>query len=107
MKNAIKFSELGGPVYVGRANGVEARKRVKVDLLDDVDGQIQVQIPPETYAVNSSFFLGMFGPSISRFGSSEEFFEHYQFDCPEHILSTLRSAADRALVSRGTLALSA
>jgi hypothetical protein len=107
MTIAIKFSDLGGPVFVGRANGMAARKRVKVDDLDHLDEPIRVEIPELTYSVNSSFFLGMFGPSISHFGSAEEFFDHYKFICPEHIFASLRSAAERALISRGTLALSA
>jgi hypothetical protein len=103
----IDFSRLGGPVYVGRANGAQARQRLKIDALDAENGAVRVLIPDQTYAVNSSFFLGMFGPSLVRFDSREAFLSHYEFQGPEHVLETLKLVIDRALASRGKLALTA
>jgi hypothetical protein len=105
--STIEFKDFGGPVFVGRANGAAARRASDLDRLDEVDGEVRVVVPTDTYSVNSSFFLGMFGSSISHFGSVDLFFGHYTFECPAHILNSLRSAAARALSSRGTLALSA
>lgn len=107
MAQPIDFSRLGGPVYVGRANGALARQKLKVDALDSEDEQIRVLVPEETYAVNSSFFLGMFGPSLAHFGSRDAFLEHYKFEAPVHVIETLKLVIDRALASRGKLALSA
>jgi hypothetical protein len=103
----IDFTTLGGPVYVGRANGAQARQRLKIDALDAQKEPIRVLIPEQTYAVNSSFFLGMFGPSLARFDSRNAFFAHYDFRAPEHVLETLKLVVDRALASRGKLALTA
>ena len=61
----IDFAKLGGPVYVGRANGAAVRALLKLDALDAHDDPVIVSVPEGTYSVNSSFFLGMFGPSIS------------------------------------------
>ena len=107
MAQPIDFSRLGGPVYVGRANGAQARQRLKIDALDAEDGTVRVLIPDQTYAVNSSFFLGLFGPSLVRFDSREAFLNHYDFQAPEHVLETLKLVIDRALASRGKLALTA
>jgi len=99
----IDFAKLGGPVYVGRSNGAAVRARLKLDALDARDEPIVVRVPPSTYSVNSSFFLGMFGPSISRFGSREAFLQHYNLDAPEHVRASLEELIDRTLTSRGPL----
>jgi len=103
----IDFAKLGGPVYVVRANGAQARQKLKVDALDAEKETIRVLIPERTYAVNSSFFLGMFGPSLTRFDSRDAFLGHYKFEGPEHVLETLRLVIERTLASRGKLALTA
>jgi hypothetical protein len=103
----IDFSKLGGPVFVGRANGAQARQKLKLDQRDQEPDPIQVRIPEDAYALNSSFFLGLFGPSIARFDSRERFFTHYRFDGPEHIVDALYLVVERALASRGKLALTA
>ena len=101
----IDFGILGGPVYVGRANGMRARKQVGGDVFDRSEGTVLVHIPENTYSVNSSFFLGMFGPSLERFGSRDDFMRHYHFEAPPHIAASLGAVIDRALSSRGRLAL--
>jgi len=103
----IDFKKLGGPVFVGRANGAQARQKLKIDRLDQQDDPVHVLIPADAYAVNSSFFLGLFGPSLARFNSGERFFAHYQFEGPDHIVDALHLVVERALASRGKLALTA
>jgi len=103
----IDFSKLGGPVYVGRANGAQARQKLKIESLDGQQDPVRVLVPMETYSVNSSFFLGMFGPSLTRFDSPELFFDHYRFEAPDHVIEAIRMVIDRALASRGKLALTA
>jgi hypothetical protein len=68
---------------------------------------VRVVIPEDTYAVNSSFFLGMFGPSLARLDSRERFFAHYRVEAPEHVIEAIKLVIDRALASRGKLALTA
>jgi len=62
-----------------------------------------VVVPDGTYSVNSSFFLGMFGPSISHFGSRDAFLEHYPLEAPTHVRDSLEELIDRTLTSRGPL----
>ena len=107
MSKVIDFSHLGGPVYVGRANGAQARRKLKLDALDAQSESVSVVVPEEAYAVNSSFFLGLFGPSLGHFETRDAFLDHYRFKAPEHIQETIRLIIDRALSSRGKLALSA
>lgn len=107
MAQPIDFAKLGGPVYVGRANGAQARNKLKLDQLDRQTESVEVRIPPETYAVNSSFFLGMFGPSLAYFETRDAFLSHYRLMAPDHVIDTITRVIDRALSSRGKLALTA
>jgi hypothetical protein len=105
MDDVLDFAKFGGPVYVGRDNGIEARKRFKVHRYDTRGSQVTVRIPNETYSVNSSFFLGLFGDSFKRFGTKETFMAHYNFVAPPHVMNTLTSVLDTAFKSRGVLSL--
>lgn len=105
MEEKLNFEKLGGPVFVGRANGLAARKRAKIDKLDGWERTVEVIIPDDTYSVNSSFFLGMFGSSMIRFGSKEHFNAHYHFRAPERVLKNLWSVLDTVYKSRGAIAL--
>jgi hypothetical protein len=102
---AIDFARLGGPVYVGRPNGEKARERLDVDKLDRAESAIDVLIPEGTYSVTSSYFLGLFGPSVVRFGSEEAFFAHYVFRGPAKDIESVHRHAERALREQGVLKL--
>lgn len=105
MVHVIDFSRLGGPVYAGRAHGAQARQKLSVDALDAIKEPVRVVIPERTYAVNSSFFQGLFGPSLARFDSRAAFLQHYRFEGPRHVLEIVRLIVERVLASRGKLPL--
>lgn len=65
-------------VFAGRERGAKVREAAKVDELDGVDEVVEVRVPDDLFSVNSSFFLGMFGPSI-RFLGETEFRRRYRF----------------------------
>jgi hypothetical protein len=96
----IDFSKLGGPVYAGRASGALARQRLKIDALDAEQEPVRVLIPEQTYAVNSSYFLTLFGPSLACFESRGAFLKHYRFEGPRHVLELLPLFVDRGLALR-------
>jgi hypothetical protein len=103
--SVIDFGKLGGPVYVGRPNGEEARQRLNVEEMDSAPGVIDVLIPEGTYSINSSYFLGLFGPSVVHFGSKAAFFEHYRFRGPAKDIDKVHLHAERALREQGVLKL--
>jgi hypothetical protein len=103
--NKLDFAKLGGPVYVGRANGMKARERFHIAELDETDSRVSVSVPSETYSINSSYFLGLFGPSVLRFGSAEAFFGHYEFHAAPNVRATIERHVERALRDRGILEL--
>jgi hypothetical protein len=91
MTRSIDFKGITGPVYVGRSRGEAIRSRLKIDEMDDGEDRVTVSIPGATLTVSSSFFLGMFGPSIIKLGNKDAFYRHYEIQAPAH----LKSAIDR------------
>lgn len=97
-KRTIDFGELGGPVYAGRPRGELARQRLALDALDASDGNVSVLVPTSTYSLNSSFFLGLFGPSVIYFGSRDRFLAKYIFDAPDFVMQEIEKGIERALI---------
>lgn len=93
----IDFSHIEGPVYTGRARGEQLRQILQIDKLDTTESTIEVVIPESTYSISSSFFLGLFGPSIIKSGSKEAFFNHYHFLTSDFLKSIIDAHALRAL----------
>lgn len=93
----IDFSNFGGPIYSGRDRGELARKESDVDELERTNQTIQVKIDSSTYAVTSSFFLGLFGPSIKSSGSKERFLKKFNFSMDDAFQPMLHSCIERAL----------
>jgi hypothetical protein len=102
----INLGNFGGPVFVGRANGAAVRARLDLDTLDKRGIPVVITVPESTYSVNSSFFLGMFGPSIGYFGSRDAFLRHYPIQAPAHVRNSLEELIERTLASRGPLLVS-
>lgn len=92
----ILFQELGMPVFTGRTRGAEARRRLKLPAADMNDSVVHVIVPEETYAVTSSYFLGMFGDSVRALGR-EEFLRKYKFSGPARILDRIPDWIERAV----------
>lgn len=92
----IDFRDLGMPVFTGRSRGEKARQRIGLDKLAD-DEIVDVNIPDEVYTVTSSYFLGLFAPSVKALGGRERFLDVFRFVGPDFILTKLDDWIDRAL----------
>jgi len=64
--------------FIGRKQGEDARKQLKLDLLDKSDDVIELVVPKDTTSFNPSFFLGLLYASISRLGV-DHFRNKYNF----------------------------
>ena len=103
-KLILNFARFGGPVYTGRPNGEAARAKSGLDEFDrQVEGKAIVQIPNETFSVNSSFFLGLFGLSVRHAGSREAFLRKYEFDVPDYLKDSIEDGISLALQERNVL----
>ncbi|MDP2572888.1 hypothetical protein Q8W40_11900 [Vibrio penaeicida] len=98
----IDFKKLGGPTYIGRDKGEAVRKNFKLDELEMADclEKVRVNIPPETYNINSSFFLGLFGKSIRKAGSEENFLAVFDFQTHGKTYQVIKRSIERALVAK-------
>lgn len=100
----IDFANLGGPVYIGREKGEAARKKLHLEILDsDKEMSAIVTIPATTYSINSSFFLGLFGPSIRAAGTREAFLNKFTFKCSTEEMKSVESGIQRALLEHSYL----
>ena len=102
----LKLERFGGPVFSGRDRGELARTEAELDQLDEASAIVHTIVPEDALTVTSSFILGMYGPSIKKAGSREQFLQKYTFSIPETFLKTLNSCIDRALRPTSSLIIS-
>ncbi len=96
----IDFRDITGPVYTGRSRGESLRKEFNLDGIDSTDTIVDIEIPESTYTISSSFFLGLFGPSVIKAGSKDKFFSRYHFSSAPFLKEVIDSYVLRALQSR-------
>ncbi|MGZ9712614.1 hypothetical protein ACXX82_17610 [Glaciimonas sp. GNP009] len=96
----IDFSNIGGPVYSGRPRGELIRAKFALDNIDQSSTLVDIQIPETTYSITSSFFLGLFGPSVVKAGSVEAFFSKYHFEAKPVLTKAFRDYAGLALQAK-------
>lgn len=90
----------GVRIMSGRGRGVSVREKADIEHWDDQLAEesgatVTVVIPAEVVFVASSFYLGLFGPSIRRFGA-DGFEERYRFEGP-HSEANLRDGIKEAI----------
>jgi len=89
-----RYQEKAVRVFAGRGRGAAAREAANLDEFDKTTEQVEVRVPEETFAMNSSFFLAMFGQSIRTIGP-EGFRQKYRFtgkDITETVESGIKDA---------------
>ena len=100
----IDLSQVQGPVLTGRDRGEQLRAKFNLDALDAAGAVVDVTVPDTTYAITSSFFLGMFVPSVKHAGSKEAFYSHFRFKAPEFLLAPMDDFVSRALQPKNLFA---
>ena len=80
----------------GRPSGERARRHFRLDSLDKIGDRVEVCVPDDLYALNLSFFLGMFGPSVRKYGP-EEFRKKYIFTGRSIHQKTVEEGISRAV----------
>ena len=95
----INFSRLGGPTYIGRPNGQLAREKLNLDELEDKEGaEFLIDIPEDTFNINSSYFLGLFGDSVRKAGTRELFLSKFKFETHGKTYKVIERGIKRALM---------
>ena len=95
--NKIDFSNMGPPLFSGRQSGQLNRNKYNLDKIDQSDVSIDVLIPEDTYAITSSFFMGLFGKSIRDLGDRNAFVKKYRFKTSERFRGKIEIYIERAL----------
>jgi len=86
----------GTIVISGRPKGSQLRNEFNLDKLDSEDVEVTVEVPAEVISLNSSFFLGLFAPSVKKLGI-EGFESKYKFNCNPEVLDDIESGKREAL----------
>jgi hypothetical protein len=86
----------GNKIFSGRPRGEEVRRKANIASIErEEDVSIIVLIPNDTFTVNLSFFLGLFGESLQQYGRPW-FEQHYSFSGPQVQLDKMPYYIDQA-----------
>lgn len=96
----IDFRDIEGPIYSGRPRGESLRRKYELDSVDRSGDVVSVNVPATTYSVTSSFFLGLFGPSVLAAGSRDAFFSKFRFSANPVLMDAFFDYASRALQTK-------
>ncbi len=83
-------------VLSGRDNGVNLRKRLEIDKIENENDEIKIIIPQDVFALNSSYFLGWLGKSVRDLGK-ESFEKKYLFECNDIVKLNIEDGINDAL----------
>ena len=98
----IDLHEYQARIFTGRNNGRMARDRFQVKRKFKEAEYVDVEVPRDTMALNSSFLLGMLGDEMAQCGSRDAFLKRFHFHMPEKFNMQLNLSIDRALFEHAT-----
>lgn len=96
----VDLSSVAGPVYSGRSRGEALRQKYELDTNEDNVDSVEVIIPLNAYTVSSSFFLGLFGPSVQKCKTVDNFEHKFHFKAPDFLRPILHAHASLAIQNR-------
>lgn len=100
--NLNNFKNPNSKVLSGRKEGKSVRDRLSLDTVDNNSEVVKVIFPEDIISLNSSFFLGLFGPSV-RYLGKEKFEMKYIFEAPKFIKNSIDDGIVRALKTSNAL----
>lgn len=104
MKNKYKIDLIEGipgskDIFAisGRELGYKQRKHHKLDKVEDGYNTIEINIDDKIIFMSSSFFLGMFGESVRKCKTKEEFKKKFIFKCNSQLNNNIEDGINDAL----------
>jgi len=82
----------------GKAKGIDARRELNLDDLDQAPEHVTIAVPDDLYAISPSFFLGLFSQSLAKFGSRDAFLAHYQFQADQAVLDQVNDGISQHFI---------
>jgi hypothetical protein len=91
-----RYCDTGSLVISGRPKGELLRDKLQLDQEDERPDAVEVIIPTHIISLNSSFFLGLFAPSVQKLGI-EKFDAKYKFQANAEIREDIEEGKREAL----------
>lgn len=86
----------------GKERGEQARKKFGLDTVDESQEDVVVVVPDTVYSLSTSFFLGLFSPTVEAIGD-DGFRRKYKFSATPLILQQVDYGLERCVSERGPL----
>ena len=87
----------------GRERGIDARKRLDLDQIENNFDEILFIIPNYISGFHTSFFAGLFSPSINKVGNDRQKFENkYKFQARDIFLDQIDEAIDLCFMNENS-----
>lgn len=87
----------GSIILSGRDKGEMLRDKLRLEQLEEDNDQIVIVVPESIVSFNSSYFLGLFTPSVKKYKTREGFLQKYTFECDEYISKDIEDGISEAL----------
>jgi hypothetical protein len=100
--NLEQYQPQNSKVFSGRESANDVRKKLNLDEEDKKSRILTIQIPEDTFSINASYFLELFGASVRTLGE-KKFREKYVFICTNIIRRSIDDGIERALKSSNIL----
>ena len=91
-----RYCDSGSLVISGRPKGEMLREKLHLDVEDEQPNIVEIIIPSHVISLNSSFFLGLFAPSVQKLGM-EKFDAKYRFRAIPEIHEDIEEGKREAL----------
>jgi hypothetical protein len=78
--------------------GQDARAELRLDELDQTEGDVVVRASRGVTSMSTRFLIGLLQPSVEHFGNRDRFFEHYRIDGNPALVSQIRRAVEYSLL---------
>ena len=93
LSNYLKDKRL---ILSGEESGSSIRQMLDLDSIDKTNKSVIIKIPDNIFCMTTSFFIGLFGPSVIKLGKYR-FNYKYKFVCNEMIYNTIKDGINRLL----------
>lgn len=106
MKKTIDLSKYKTPevkFYSGRPRAEAVRQELNLEKEESGIEQYTIIVPQDTDSIHTSFFLGLFGPSIRKCGSRAEFLKKFVFQAPPSVLEDVEDGIIQAFKKTNVL----
>ena len=84
-------------VLSGRDLGYHLRNKIKLSEYDLDSNKYKIIFPDNIISISTSFFLALFGESVRKCGSREQFLDKYIFECSENMMINVNDGIVDAL----------